>query len=131
MQQAEGEASAIEARGRATAEVINEKAISYNQYKGSALIDIVLRDLPKVAAEIAAPLARINSVSMVSRGGGATGHARLADEVAEIMNMIPAVLDDMTGINIARSIDAAAASAPDGDGGGRAGAAATHRPALT
>ena len=130
MRQAEGEASAIEARGRATAEVINEKAISYNQYKGSALIDIVLRDLPKVAAEIAAPLARINSVSIVSRGGGATGHARLADEVAEIMNMIPAALDDMTGINIARSIDAAA-SAPDGDGGGRTGAAATHRPALT
>lgn len=29
-------------------QVIDEKAISYSQYKGSALVDIVLRDIPKV-----------------------------------------------------------------------------------
>eukprot|EP00037_Helgoeca_nana_P015710 m.147232 g.147232 ORF g.147232 m.147232 type:complete len:501 (+) comp23135_c0_seq1:523-2025(+) len=114
---AAGEASAIESKGIANAEVITEKAISYNQYKGSALVDIVLRDLPKVAAEIAGPLARINSVSMVSRGGGAVGHSRLADEVSEIMNMIPASLRDMTGIDISRSIENAAASS-DADGSG-------------
>eukprot|EP00035_Acanthoeca_spectabilis_P025381 m.458197 g.458197 ORF g.458197 m.458197 type:complete len:483 (-) comp21442_c0_seq1:83-1531(-) len=107
---AEGEASAIESKGIANAEVIREKAISYNQYKGSALVDIVLNDLPKVAAEIAAPLARINKASMISRGRGSVGHSRLADEVAEIMNMIPAALSDMTGIDIARSIENAAAS---------------------
>jgi hypothetical protein len=158
-------------------QVIDEKAISYSQYKGSALVDIVLKDIPKVretshralsllfvvclfyvccclfhrhrlfgvrrssvqsvcffffflfhsffplvshllftswphasplhtlvclfvcllvliccaqvAAEIAAPMARINSISMVSRGGGETGHSRLAAEVSEIINMIP------------------------------------------
>jgi hypothetical protein len=43
----------------------------------------------QVAAEIAAPMARINSISMVSRGGGETGHSRLAAEVSEIINMIP------------------------------------------
>eukprot|EP00038_Savillea_parva_P028241 m.63963 g.63963 ORF g.63963 m.63963 type:complete len:489 (-) comp8190_c0_seq1:128-1594(-) len=116
---AAGEAEAIAAKGQAHADVINEKAISYNQYKGSALIDIVLRDLPKVAAEIAAPLARINSISMVSRGGGPAGHSRLADEVSEIMNMIPSALSDMTGIDIVKSIETAAnTETQEGDGDG-------------
>lgn len=33
-------------------QVIDEKAISYSQYKGSALVDIVLRDIPKVTVTV-------------------------------------------------------------------------------
>jgi hypothetical protein len=43
----------------------------------AAMVDMVLRTLPKVAAEIAAPLARADKITMVAGADGTIGASRL------------------------------------------------------
>ena len=56
----------------------------------------------QVAAEIAAPLAQTKKVTMVSTGNGDVGAAKLTGEVMEIMQKLPHVVQDMTGVDISK-----------------------------
>jgi hypothetical protein len=49
----EAEAFAIEAKAKAEAEQMAKKAEAWNEYKQAALVDMVLKVLPKLAAEVA------------------------------------------------------------------------------
>ena len=66
--------------------------------------------MPKVAAEIAAPLSKTKKVTMVADGSGDIGAAKLTNEVMDIMNTIPASVHKMTGVDIARQMATAPAS---------------------
>jgi len=63
----EAEAFALLAKGRAEAEQLTMKADAYKYYKDAAVVEILLDVLPKVAAEVAAPLAQTKKMTMVSR----------------------------------------------------------------
>lgn len=54
----EAEAYAIEAKAKAEAEQMAKKADAWKEYKEAAMIDMMLQTLPKVAAEVAAPLSQ-------------------------------------------------------------------------
>ena len=56
----------------------------------------------QVAAEIAAPLAQTKKVTMVSSGQGDVGAAKLTGEVMEIMEKLPTVVQNMTGVDISK-----------------------------
>jgi len=71
------------------------------------MIDMVLETLPKVAAEISAPLTNARKVTMVSSGKGDVGALKLTNEVMGIMEKLPSVVENLTGINIAKSINVA------------------------
>ncbi len=62
-----------------------KKADAWKEYEEAALVDMMLEKLPKVAAEVAAPLSRVNKVTMVADGSGQIGAARLTGEVMDIM----------------------------------------------
>ncbi len=49
----EAEAFAIEAKAKAEAEQMAKKAEAWNEYKQAALVDMVLKVMPKLAAEVA------------------------------------------------------------------------------
>lgn len=98
----EAEAFALEAKGRAEAEQMSKKAEAFNQYKEGAMLDMLLEKLPLIAEEISTPLCRAQKVTMVSSGGGEVGPAKLTGEVMEIMAMLPATVEKLTGVSISQ-----------------------------
>ncbi|KAG1664759.1 Flotillin-1 [Nymphon striatum] len=98
----EAESFAIQAKAKAEAEQMAKKADAWKEYKNAALIDMVLDILPKVAAEVAAPLANCKKITMVASGDGEIGAARMAAEVMDIMTKVPNVVEQMTGVNLAK-----------------------------
>jgi len=56
--------------------------------------------LPKIAAEVAAPLTKANKITMISDGNGEIGAAKITDEVINIVKTIPKVVTAMTGVEI-------------------------------
>ncbi|XP_041370597.1 flotillin-1-like isoform X2 [Gigantopelta aegis] len=100
----EAEAFAIEAKARAEAEQMAKKADAWKDYQDAAMVDMVLETLPKVAAEISAPLTKCRKVTMVSSGKGDVGALKLTNEVMNIMEKLPMVVENLTGINISRSM---------------------------
>uniref|UniRef100_A0A1I8GKQ6 PHB domain-containing protein n=1 Tax=Macrostomum lignano TaxID=282301 RepID=A0A1I8GKQ6_9PLAT len=95
----EAEAFAIEARAKATAEQMAKKADAWKEYGEAARLDLVLKALPKLAAEVAQPLASATKITMVSSGGrnAELGAAKITGEVMDIMERLPAMLQSMTG----------------------------------
>lgn len=96
----EAEAFSIEARAKAEAEKMAKKADAWKEYKDAAMLDMMLECLPKVAAEIAAPLSQAKKISMVSDGSGELGAAKLTNEVLQIMQSVPNLVKNMTGVDI-------------------------------
>ncbi|KAL4218798.1 Flotillin-like protein 1 [Mactra antiquata] len=103
----EAEAFAIEAKAKAEAEQMAKKADAWKDYQDAAMIDMILETLPKVAAEISAPLSQTKKVTMVSSGKGDVGVSKLTGEVLDIMEKMPGVVEKLTGINIQKNIKAA------------------------
>ena len=96
----ESEAFATEAKATAEAEQMAKKADAWKEYKKAALVEMMMQVLPKVASEIAAPLSRVNKVTMVADANGEVGAARLTDEVLSIVTKVPDMVNAMTGIDI-------------------------------
>lgn len=89
------EASAIEAVGKAEAEGMRQKAAAYKMYGDAALTALVLEALPKVAAEVAAPLAKTDQIVLVGdNGGGVTG------EVSKLVSELPPAVQALTGVDL-------------------------------
>merc|ERR1711936_1103162 len=102
----EAEAFAIEVKAKAEAEQMAKKADAWKEYKEAALVDMMMKVLPKVAAEIGAPLAQTEKVTMVSTGDGPVGASKLTGEVLEIMGSLPDTVKQLTGVDIARKMQA-------------------------
>jgi len=96
----EAEAYAIEVKAKAEAEQMAKKADAWKEYKEAALVDMMLKVLPQVAAEVSAPLASTDKITMVSTGDGPIGASRVTDEVLSIMNSLPTMVQGMTGVDI-------------------------------
>ena len=82
--EAEGHASSIRAQGEAEAEIIfkkgeaeakamNVKAEAYQEYNQAAVIDKLFTGLPEVVRALAAPLANVDKITVVSTGNGDAG----------------------------------------------------------
>ncbi|XP_055373989.1 flotillin-1 isoform X3 [Condylostylus longicornis] len=102
----EAEAFAISAKAKAEAEQMAKKAEAYREYREAAMVEMLLDTLPKVAAEIAAPLSQAKKITMVSTGSGEVGAAKLTGEVLDIVNKVPELVKNITGVDIARSVHA-------------------------
>jgi len=100
----EAEAFAIEAKAKAEAEQMAKKADAWKDYQDAAMVDMVLETLPKVAAEIAAPLSQAKKVTMISSGKGDVGAAKLTGEVLKVMGDLPRVVEGMTGVDISKAL---------------------------
>ena len=96
----ESEAFAIEAKATAEAEQMAKKADAWKEYEKAALVDMMLKVLPQVASEIAAPLSKVNKITMVADANGEIGASRMTDEVLSVMTKVPEIVGSMTGINI-------------------------------
>ncbi|XP_022907870.1 flotillin-1-like [Onthophagus taurus] len=104
----EAEAYATEVKAKAEAELMARKADAWKEYKEAAMIDMLLDVLPKITAEVAAPLCQTKKITMVSSGQGDIGAVKLTGEVLNIVNKVPELVKNMTGVDIVKSVHAAA-----------------------
>ncbi|CAO1356562.1 unnamed protein product [Diamesa serratosioi] len=102
----EAESFAIEAKAKAEAEQMAKKAEAWMEYREAAMIEMLMETLPKIAAEVAAPLTQIKKITMVSSGGGEIGAAKLTSEILAIIDKVPELAKSMTGVDIKRSVQA-------------------------
>jgi len=101
---AEAEAFAIEAKAKAEAEQMAKKADAWNEYKDAAMVDMILKQLPKIAAEVAAPLQNVNKVTLVAGPNGEVGAAKLTGEVLEIVRALPKIIEEITGVDMSKAM---------------------------
>jgi flotillin len=112
--EADGQASAIRSRGEAEAAVIFRKgeadakarrlqADAYQGYTQAALIDKLIALLPEIVTAMAAPLARVDKITVVSTGNSpATGLHKLSEDLTRMAAEVPTLLQTLTGVNLAQ-----------------------------
>jgi flotillin len=109
---AEGHASSIRAQGEAEAEIIfkkgeaeakamNIKAEAFQEYNQAAVIDRLFTGLPDIVKAIAAPLANVDKITIVSTGNGdASGMYKLTGDVTKIAAQVPALFEALSGMQM-------------------------------
>lgn len=90
------EAHAIEMVGKAEAERMRMKANVYKQYGDAAIMNIVLESLPKIAAEVAAPLAKTEEIVLIG------GNDNTTNDVTRLVGQLPPAINALTGVDLSK-----------------------------
>ncbi|XP_055343698.1 flotillin-2-like [Paramacrobiotus metropolitanus] len=93
------EASTIHAKGQAEAEAMKMRAYAYKEYGNAATVSLILDALPKIAHEIAAPLAKTNEIVVL---GGANGD--LLTGLTKAIAQIPPAIHAINGIDLSQTL---------------------------
>src|ERR1700732_464496 len=108
--EAEGRASAIRAQGEAEAEIIfkkgeaeakamNVKAAAYQEYNQAAVVDKLITGLPEIVKALAAPLANVDKITIVSTGNGDTaGLNKITGDITKMAAQVPALFETLSGM---------------------------------
>ena len=99
------EASIIEAQGSATAEAMRLKAESYKEYNEAAVIELIVRILPELAAKISEPLSKMDKMIVINSGGEGGGASRVTADVTQILAQLPPVLESLTGVKFEKLME--------------------------
>jgi flotillin len=110
--EAEGKASAIRAEGEAQAEItfktgeaeakaMNVKAEAYQEWNQAAVVDKLMTNMPEVVRALAAPLANVDKITIVSTGdGAAAGMNKITGDMAAMAAQIPALFETLSGMKM-------------------------------
>jgi len=110
MMEAEGRASAIRAQGEAEAEIIfkkgeaeakamNIKAEAYQEFNQAAIVDKLITQMPEVVRALAAPLANVDKITVISTGNGdAAGLNKITGDMTKMAAQIPALFETLSGM---------------------------------
>jgi len=100
----DAEAFAIEIKARAEAEQMAMKADAFKEYGKAAKVEMWMETLPKMAAEVAAPMSQCEKVTMImdmnDEPGKGAGPAKLTQEIINIMTKIPSFVAATTGVDL-------------------------------
>jgi flotillin len=100
------EAAIIEAQGKATASAMQQKAESFKQYNEAAVIEMIVRVMPEVAARISEPLSKTEKIVIINSGSGPGGGAsKLTGDVTQIISQLPPVLESLTGVKFEKLLE--------------------------
>src|SRR5579885_977887 len=112
MMEAEGKAAAIRAQGEAEAEIIfkkgeaeakamNVKAEAYQEFNQAAIVDKLITGLPEIVKALAAPLANVDKITIVSTGNGdAAGMNKVTGDIAKMAAQVPALFETLSGMTM-------------------------------
>ena len=99
--QGEAEADIIFKKGEAEAKAMNVKAEAYQEYNQAAVIDKLLTGLPEVVRALAAPLANVDKITIVSTGNGNTaGINKITGDITKMAAQVPALFETLSGFKI-------------------------------
>lgn len=103
----EAEASATLARGNAEAEAMQQRAEAFSHYNEAAVLELFVKVLPEVARELAAPMAAIDSLTVLSTDGAGALPRQVTENLAQTLQM----LKGATGVDLQQMIQRATSSA--------------------
>ena len=100
------QAAIIEAQGRATAEATRLKAEAFQKYNEAAVIELLVKVMPEIAAKISEPLSKTEKIVIINSGSGPGGGAsKLTGDVTQIIAQLPPVLESLTGVKFDRLLE--------------------------
>jgi len=100
------EAAIIEAQGRATGEALKQKADAFKFFNEAAVIEMLVRVLPEIAAKISEPLSKTEKMVIINSGNGVGGGAsKLTGDMTQIISQLPPVLEALTGVRFEKLLE--------------------------
>jgi len=120
--QGEADAEIIFKKGEAEAKAMNVKAEAYQEWNQAAVADKLITGMPEVVKALAAPLANIDKITIVSTGDGhAAGMHKITGDMTQMAAQIPALFETLSGMKMSellgkvRTIGDKPPKNPDGD----------------
>ena len=110
--EAEGRANSVRAEGEAEAEIIfkkgeaeakamNVKAVAYQEWNQAAVVDRLIAQMPEVVRALAAPLANVDKITVVSTGNGDNaGVHKITGDLTTIAAQVPALFEALSGMQL-------------------------------
>lgn len=99
--QGEADADIILKKGESEAKAMNVKAEAYQEWNQAAVVDKLITGLPEIAKALAAPLANIDKITIVSTGDGeASGMNKITGDMTKIAAQIPALFESLSGMQM-------------------------------
>ena len=104
------------------------KAEAYQEYNQAAVVDKLITGLPEVVRALAAPLANVDKITVVSTGNGTSaGMNKITGDMVSMAAQIPALFETLSGMQMSElfsKIRAIGDNPPKTDDGNSASAAA-------
>ncbi|WIY83622.1 SPFH domain-containing protein [Propionimicrobium sp. PCR01-08-3] len=94
----DAQAAAILATGEAEAEAMNKKADAYGRYNEAAVIEMLVSVLPDIAEKVAAPMADIDKLTVISTDGAGQMPKQVTNGVTQTFQL----LKDAAGIDLGK-----------------------------
>ena len=99
--QGEADAEIILKKGEAEAKAMNVKAEAYLEWNQAAVVDKLISGLPEVVRAMAAPLANIDKITIVSTGdGNSTGMSKITGDMTKMAAQIPTLFETLSGMQM-------------------------------
>lgn len=98
--QGEAEAEIILKKGEAEAKAMNVKAEAYQEYNQAAVIDKLIANMPEVVRALAAPLANVDKITIISTGGNESGMHKITGDMTAIAAQVPALFESLSGMKM-------------------------------
>jgi flotillin len=99
--QGEADAEIILKKGEAEAKAMNVRAEAYQEWNQAAVVDKLMTVLPEIVRALAAPLANIDKITVVSTGeGDSTGMHKITGDMTKIAAQIPALFETLSGMQM-------------------------------
>ncbi len=99
--QGEAEAEIIFKKGEAEAKAMNVKAEAYQEYNQAAVVDKLFTNMPEVVRALAAPLANVDKITIVSTGNGdSAGMSKITGDITKMAAQIPALFETLSGMQM-------------------------------
>ncbi len=97
----EAEAEIIFKKGEAEAKAMNVKAEAFQEYNQAAVVDKLLTNMPEIVRALAAPLANVDKITIVSTGdGGTAGMNKITGDITAMAAQIPALFETLSGMKM-------------------------------
>jgi len=101
--QGEAEAEIIFKKGEAEAKAMNVKAEAYQEFNQAAIVDKLITNMPEVVRALAAPLANVDKITVVSTGNGdAAGLNKITGDITKMAAQIPALFETLSGMPLSQ-----------------------------
>ena len=99
--QGEAEAEIIFKKGEAEAKAMNVKAEAYQEWNQAAVVDRLISNMPEMIRAMAAPLANVDKITVVSTGdGNAAGVHKVTGDLTAIAAQVPALFEALSGMRM-------------------------------
>jgi flotillin len=80
---------------------MNVKAEAFQEYNQAAVLDKLLSGLPEVVRALAAPLANVDKITIVSTGNGdAAGMNKITGDLTKMAAQVPALFETLSGMKL-------------------------------